>query len=69
MKNLPLNEMGVLEMSVGEMMNCGGGGLWSFQTWVLTQLANLAIEHYRDVYESAEATKRMFADHPEIFVK
>lgn len=67
MTTLVLNSHELKEMEMGEMIECGGGFSFAqlIYNWVGTQLIN----HYDEIYESAEATKRMFASHPEIFEK
>jgi hypothetical protein len=67
MTTLVFNSHDLKEMEMGEMIACGGG--FSFAQMFYNIVGNMIVNHYDEIYESAEATRRTFERHPEIFVK
>lgn len=67
MTTLALTSLGVEALGEREMAECAGGFSWVqvIGNWVFTQIT----QHAPEIYESAQATKRTFEVHPEIFVK
>ncbi|UYQ91069.1 hypothetical protein MKQ68_13300 [Chitinophaga horti] len=67
MKTLSFYSTDLQEMSASEMMNCGGG--ISLPQVLANWFGGMILNHAHEIYLSAQATRRTFEEHPEIFVK
>ena len=67
MTTLVFNSHDLKEMEMGEMIACGGG--FSYVQIIANWIGGMMLDHADEIYESAEATRRTFERHPEIFQK